>query len=460
VQLRQALADVGQAQAAACGGLAEAHAVVGHAHLQAAAFVHAGAHQHPRCAHLGFHAMLDGVLGQRDQHQRRAVRRQQFGRRLHLELQAWHAGGHQAQVGTHLFELLAQGGVGGAVDAQPRDAGAQVGHQAVDHLAGAQRVGGDGAAHAGQGVEQEVRLDLRGQHAQAQFGFTALGLGPGQGLFTGQRAQALAFAPPGPQAHAAGQQEGSQAAHGCVHGLHQGVVAGAGALRGCAGRGSQGRGGSRWGAVQAADVDADGQRHRRAPALGVELAQLGGHPLLHGFGSQPVKTHHQGHRGGHRSTQASELAPGRPALAAHRPGQPGAQQQGHGQFQQQLGQAGPGTVGRRNCPHADRQQHQQQAQPQAPAAQPATLPGSAVDRPAPVAAQPALAAAGQGFGQGLVQRLGRWCSNRVSVRHRAASLRPPRPAAAPVRRGPAWGRPLRPAADECPSRAEGGCGLR
>ena len=77
---------------------------------------------------------------------------------------------HQCKVGTGGVKLGGQGHTGAdRVVAHLRDGRTQVVDQMIDDGRGTCLVRYDGRAHAGQGVEQEVRFDLRRQHRQAQF---------------------------------------------------------------------------------------------------------------------------------------------------------------------------------------------------------------------------------------------------------------------------------------------------
>ena len=345
-------------EAAARGRDAEADAVVGHRQRQPAVVLRLGAHLDAGRADLHLDAMLDGVLGQRDQHQRRAVRRQQLRRRLHAELQPRHARGHQAR-GRRARSRTAPPtrGLRRAVAAQPRDRGAQVVDQAVDHLAGARRVGGDGAAHAGQRVEQEVRLHLRRQHRQPQLGFAPLRLRLGQRTFLRQRRQAAAFAAPAQQPEAAGQQEATPvpACRGWPS-AWTGPPAGRRAARPMP-PGSSGCGWScRWSSRRGGAC----RRRRRCPVRSAMNCLIGSAPQAVNAATASTVA----------STEPASAQPSadgaQPRRRTQRPSQrpqPGRQQH----RQQHLGRAAPGAVaGRVGHRHAGQQHGGHQRQHQRP----------------------------------------------------------------------------------------------
>jgi hypothetical protein len=348
---------------------------------------------------LHLHAVLDGVLGERDQHQRRAVRAQQFRRRLHREVQPRHARGHQCQVGANGLELRADGGLGAAVAAQARDGGTQVVHQSIDHLAGARGVGGDGAAHAGQRVEQEVRLHLRGQHRQPQFRFAARGLRLRQCLFTGQRCQGAALAAPADDGKAARHPEREGGAHRQV-----GRVAGV--RRRIGTRTPRHRAGC---LVERAHRDADLQPDLAPLAALVDVADALGDPLLERLGAQPLQRD-RGHDDQHHGRQQCRaLARGRPALAPHPHPHPRADQQRRHHLQGDPQHTGPRPALVRSERSAAADEQQRQADGHAPGPRARARPGRAEDRPALVTREPALRPARQLRWQGSVE-----CGRRVA----------------------------------------------
>ena len=128
--------------------------------------------QHPDGAAtgLGFQPVLDRVLDQGLQCHRRQRQLLQARRHVNLQVQPRaHADPEDLQVGTGALQLHAQGGHR-LVHARQR--AAQVLDQVAEHLLGPGRIGAGQHLGVGQGVVEEVRLDLRVQQVQprhAQF---------------------------------------------------------------------------------------------------------------------------------------------------------------------------------------------------------------------------------------------------------------------------------------------------
>jgi hypothetical protein len=123
---------------------------------------------------LAFEAVLDGVLDHRLQHHRREGRAAQALGHAQAHVEAFfHAHLEQVEIGAgHVefaSEVAAQVGV-----AHLRDHRAQVLDQAALHGRGARRVGLDQVLDRGQGIEQEVRLDLGLHRLHPRFRHLAL----------------------------------------------------------------------------------------------------------------------------------------------------------------------------------------------------------------------------------------------------------------------------------------------
>ena len=109
-------------------------------------------------------AVAHRVLDQRQQRHRREAQAAEFGRQVHEEVQSVrHAQVHQFEVGAHQGQFVRQRG---GVALQARHRGAQVGDQAAQHRRRLRRAGFHQRPDIGQGVEQEMRLDLRLQQPQ------------------------------------------------------------------------------------------------------------------------------------------------------------------------------------------------------------------------------------------------------------------------------------------------------
>jgi hypothetical protein len=180
VQHLEPFANVGQSHSA-FGLRRKAGASIEHVHHELA-IGDLGADLQPPALGLRFQAMLDRILHQSLQHHRREQRRLQALRHRNDGLEApFHANGHDLEEGAREVHLLAKRGP--AALAHLRHGGAQVADEALLHLRGARRVGQDELVDARQGVEQEMRLDLRLQRFHARLhhgplellGFRALG---------------------------------------------------------------------------------------------------------------------------------------------------------------------------------------------------------------------------------------------------------------------------------------------
>src|SRR6266700_3772579 len=192
VQGLQSLADIGQSHAT-FGRRCEADASVEHMHGQLAID---DLRTDLKAATVGlrFQAMFDGVFHQGLQHHRWEDRRFQAFRNIHDHLQAvFHSHRHDFHKGAGQIDLLTQRGA--ATVAHLRHGRAQVANQALLHPGGARRVGLDELVDAGQGVEEEMRLDLGLQRLHARFQRGALelfGFGPLGGVAGGPFRPALA----------------------------------------------------------------------------------------------------------------------------------------------------------------------------------------------------------------------------------------------------------------------------
>lgn len=132
---------------------------------------------------MAFQPVLDGVLHQRLQQQRRHLQRRQFVRQVQRHLQPRsHADLHQRQVVVQAREFVGQRVFIGPARGQ---CAAQEGDQPVQHGLGACRVQTDQHAQIGQRVEQHVRLELALQQAQLRLGGLALSHLGAQGLGRG-----------------------------------------------------------------------------------------------------------------------------------------------------------------------------------------------------------------------------------------------------------------------------------
>ena len=160
---RQAGAQVVEAGAGR-GIVGHAHAVVTHPQALARRTA-TGADLDTTTVHAGVDAVAHGVFHQRQQRHGREALCGQLGRYGDVPLQpVRHAHLHQLQVGTHQHQFIGQRGL---AFVQARHGGAQVGDQALEHVGGAWRIAFHQRLHVGQGVEEEVRLDLRLQQRQA-----------------------------------------------------------------------------------------------------------------------------------------------------------------------------------------------------------------------------------------------------------------------------------------------------
>jgi hypothetical protein len=164
VQHAQPFARVGQAHAAAAA-VGETDPGVGHLHHQLRAFAPGG--QIDAAAAAGrLQAVLDRILQQRADHGRWELGFQKVGRRVNRECQPFsHAELHDRQERVCQLEFAAERGAGAA---HRRHRAAQVVDQMREHLLGGRRVLAREHLHVGQRVVEEVRLDLRLQHAQAR----------------------------------------------------------------------------------------------------------------------------------------------------------------------------------------------------------------------------------------------------------------------------------------------------
>src|SRR5450631_2002668 len=143
---------------------------------------------------LRFEAMFYRVFHQGLQHHRWEDRRFQAFRNNDHRLQpSFHSHRHDFQEGAGQIDLLTERRP--AAFAHLRHGRAQVADQALLHLRGARRVGLDELVDAGQGVEQEMRLDLGLQRFHARFQHGALelfGFRPLGGLVGGHFRSAFA----------------------------------------------------------------------------------------------------------------------------------------------------------------------------------------------------------------------------------------------------------------------------
>ena len=111
--------------------------------------------------------MLDGVFHQGRQHHGRKGFGQNFGRRRDRKLQTRaHTHLQDIEVRPNQFQFLPDSG---RVFAHFWQRGAQIGNQVSYHLVGGLRIHFGQGLHVGQGVVQEVGLDLRLQRLQPRF---------------------------------------------------------------------------------------------------------------------------------------------------------------------------------------------------------------------------------------------------------------------------------------------------